>query len=80
MVRDGSAETVRKCSLVRIFPADIYPNRSISGQGRFRGDCAQVQSCQNLPCSHTPNMEPKWSGKVQGRLWTSVVLSESPLL
>ena len=71
---------MHKCSLVIVFPAHIHPIWSISGQGRFRGDCAQVQSCQNLPCSHTPNMEHKWSGKVQGRLCTSAVLSESSLL
>ena len=80
MVREGSGETVHKCSLVRVFPTHIHPIRSISDQLRLRGNLAQVQSHQILHCSHTHNTEPKWSGKAQGRLCTSVVSSQSSRL
>ena len=85
-----------------------YTLWGICGQARFRGDCAQAHSRQNLPCSHTHNgayvarqgsgeivhkcslvrifpahihtMGQMWPGKVQGRLCTSALSSESSLL
>ena len=107
VARQGSGEIVHKCSLVRIFPAHIHTMGHM-WPGRFRGDCAQAQSRQNLPCSHTHygayvarqgsgeivhkcslvrifpahihTMGHMWPGKVQGRLCTSAVSSESSLL
>ena len=80
MTSEGSDETVQKYSLVKISPAHLHTIWSLNDQRRLRWDFAQVQSRQNLPCSLTHNMEPKWPAKAQMRLCTRTVLSESPLL
>ena len=80
MTSEGSDETVHKCSLVRISPAHLHTIWSLNDQWRLRWDCAHVQSRQNLPCSLTHNMEPKWPAKAQMRQCTSTVSSESALL
>ena len=75
MTNEGSGETVQKCSLVKIFLAHTQKWR-MSDHRRFRRDCAQVQSCQNLLSSHTKMTDGR-PGKVQGRLCTSAVSSKS---
>ena len=77
---EGSDETVHKYSLVRISPAHLHTIWSLNDQRRLRWDCVHVKSRQNLPCSLTHNMEPKWPAKAQIQLCSRAVSTESPLL
>ena len=42
MTREGSEEIVHRCNLARVLRALLHNIRSISDQGRLRGDCSQV--------------------------------------